>query len=98
MTGALNLRRLRVQTNLHFGGDEEAGDADELQRGLQHVPLRGHEAVEVILSEVIRLSVQLVDLAYLQTENSEFRTVRWTVNAPQPEGRHQTGLNGNALR
>lgn len=51
--------------NLHLGGDEEAGDADELQCGLEDVALSGHEAVEVVLGQVIRLPVQLVHLTDL---------------------------------
>ena len=39
--------------NLHLGGDEEAADANELQSGLEHVALCGHEAVKVVLGQVI---------------------------------------------
>ena len=38
---------------LHLGGDEEAADANELQSGLEHVALCGHEAVKVVLGQVI---------------------------------------------
>ena len=51
--------------NLHLGGDKEAADANELQRGLEHAALRGHEAVKVVLGQVIRLPMQLVHLTDL---------------------------------
>lgn len=43
---------LYIESNtayFNFGSDEEAGDADELQRCLEDVSLRGHEAIKVVL-------------------------------------------------
>lgn len=52
--------------HLHFSSDEEASDADELQPRLEDVSLRGHEAIKVVLSVVVRLAPQLVHLADLR--------------------------------
>lgn len=51
---------------LYFGSDEETGDAYELQRWLEDISLCGHEAIKVVLSEVVRLPVQFVHLTHLK--------------------------------
>ena len=52
-------------THFNLGGNEECCDADELQVIFVHVLLGQHEAVEVVLGEVRRLSLQAVDLTHL---------------------------------
>lgn len=59
----------------NFGGDEEARDADELQRWLEDISLRGHEAIEVVLGQVVRLPMQFVHLAHLRWECNNFFSV-----------------------
>lgn len=59
----------------HFGSDEEAGDANELQRWLEDISLRGHEAIEVVLGQVVRLPVQFVHLTHLQRERNNVFSV-----------------------
>lgn len=61
---------MHALTNLRLGGDEERGDAEELQTILVDVLLSQHEAVEVVLREVSRLPVEAVHLAHLHTETS----------------------------
>lgn len=65
--------------HLHFSSDEETSDADELQSGLEDVPLLGHVAVEVVLGVVVRLPPQLVHLAHLagQRENTAEDLGEW---------------------
>lgn len=60
---------LFIQTKapyFYFGCDEEARDADELQRWFEDISLCGHEAIKVVLGQVVRLPMQLVHLAHLQ--------------------------------
>lgn len=52
-------------THLYLGGDEECRDADELQAVFADVLLSQHEAVEVVLSEIGRLSVEAVHFTHL---------------------------------
>lgn len=67
---------------LYFSSNEETGDADELQRRLEDVFLRGHEAIKVVLSEVVRLPVQFVDFTHLQKQ-SRSDHVRTLTEEPQ---------------
>lgn len=53
-------------SHLDFGGDEETGDAYELQRGFEDVSLCGHEAIKVVLSKVVCLPVKFVHLTHLK--------------------------------
>lgn len=59
----------------NFGSDEEARDADELQRWLEDISLCGHEAIEVVLGQVIRLPMQFVHFAHLRWECNNFFSV-----------------------
>lgn len=59
----------------HFGSDEEARDADELQRWLEDISLCGHEAIKVVLGQVVRLPVQFVHFTHLQQECDHFFSV-----------------------
>lgn len=64
---------LSIQTRasyLNFGSDEEARDANELQRWLEDVSLCGHEAIEVVLGQVVRLPVQFVNFTHLRWEHN----------------------------
>jgi len=86
-------------TYLHFGGDEETGDADELQRWLEDVPLRGHEAVEVVLGEVVWLPVQLVHLAHLKTGTQNGMSTQARCLEPRSQnGIGKVSLTMNSLR
>lgn len=59
------------RSHLHFGSNEETGDSNELECGLKYVSLSGHETVKVVLSQVIRLSVESVDLTHLEHNGSK---------------------------
>lgn len=57
-------------THLYLWGDEERGDADELQDIFADVLLSQHVAVKVVLSQVRRLPVEAVNLTDLQTKKT----------------------------
>lgn len=68
--------RIWNEVYLDFSSDEEASYADELQSRLEDVSLRGHEAIKVVLSMVVRLPPQLVHLAHLRERHQD--TVKMT--------------------
>ena len=74
--------------HLYFGSDEETGDAYELQRWFKDVSLRAHEAIKVVLSQVVCLPVQFVHLAHLkhahkQNVTSLMRPPGTSISRPQ---------------
>lgn len=80
--------RLVSGTHLYFGGDKERCDADELQVIFIDVLLRQHEAIEVVLSEVGRLSVEAVHLTHLHTHKIWTQFNRLSLHSEHSQNKH----------